>query len=145
VVPPVRSDGMPLLQDLFHSIRAVSSTRPEQKAVPSTTLKPLLGEFAKASGAQDIRARRTETGALASAAGLSDRKRNISMARKDAPIATGISAASAILDIREAKKIREEEARQEETRKKMFESFDQLFDMIDSYPDKYFPILYPNE
>lgn len=124
------------LRDFFHSLKAVSAVRPEQKAIPSTLHKPLLRELASKEGREYTSGLRMATQRRGVESRLGEVRHDIRLAKRDAPIATAIEAGNVLMSIREEKEREKRQAETEALNKKYMGEWENIKMLFETYPDE---------
>ncbi len=135
---------MSYLQDFAHSFQNIGHVRPEQKAIPTLMIKPMIRELAQREG----RARLNEMGQSNRQYGnrmaLANYKSDIKAARRDAPIATAIQAGALVGDYAISKKQDEITAQYTKWNADFLDQINDLNEVIKANADKYMQILTGN-
>ena len=125
---------MARLQDLFNSFRTISSVRPEQKALPQTSYKPLLQEFAMKEGHQKVMGMGQSSRAFRAESGIRNYQRNRKAARRDTGFALPIEIGNLLVSHRAATERDKIAAEQRKRDQEIADQYAELQQMVADYP-----------
>ena len=126
---------MSYLQDFYHSLRALSAVRPEQKAVPFSLAKHAVRGLAQGEGQQNIysmaqsnRRRETENS-------LKNYRQDISMAKRDVIPATVLGVGNIALSTKTAIERDKMAKDQEERNKQLQRDMEDITNIMNKHSD----------
>ena len=125
---------MSYLRDFAHSFQNIGHVRPEQKAIPTLSIKPMIRELARRESGERIGEMQRSNIRYRSLASLADYKRDIRAARHDAPIATVIEGANLALSIPMARETKRQAEIQKKASEEQLEILRRLKVAVEMYP-----------
>ncbi len=136
---------MSYLQDLYRNMRAVTAIRPEQKAVPSTLKRTMLRDFGRSEGQRRAGEMNFGTRVGSQNLRLGEMKRDIRLARRDAPIALAVEAGNTLLALKQRQQALREAERETQRNKEIEERLKGFEDIISEYPYLFQAALAPGD
>ncbi len=135
---------MSYLRDFAHSFQNIGHVRPEQKAIPTLMIKPMIRELAKREGSERIRAGQLSNRQYRNRMSLANYKADVRAARQDAPIATAIQAGTLVGEYAASKKQDEITAQYAKWNEEYIDRINDLNEVIRKNAEKYMQILTGN-